>query len=528
MSGWYFHTNVMLALAWIAFTLLMKLERDFSLSQDAKVALGRVTLVAALVATCIAAMLPTPRPFDTTASLWPKVVSGSQSPSDADDSNAASVQLQTKNKALNIDLTMLSWMLVGIALLLRLGKLGRDGLKLRRLMAETLLWRRQGQLEIRLTDSVAVPFSLRGLRRAYVVIPTEMAANSIDMRMALGHEGHHHRQGDATWTLALELLTVLFPINPFALLWRRSLSHLQEFACDEALIGRGRFASQAYGHCLIRVTEAALSRRPRLIGTVSMTTERTNSGHTQHLLRRRILMLERYTRAAHTSRRVIVGLGIVASALSVTVAYAAKGVRARQALSIAEVQQLVDGMTVSPEFPVVVNQLVVDRLNVVITDAENCAKTRAAFARMASLQGDIGDAITQYGHPVELLAVPLIESMYRNLPPSASHNSAGIWQFIPQTARNYGLVVSEPVDQRLDIPLETDAAMRLFSANRARFQDWLLALAAYNQGEDAVQSAIQANGTRDAWRLVEAGALNNYITLATAAVILIGNPTLVD
>ncbi|HUR48018.1 MAG TPA: transglycosylase SLT domain-containing protein, partial [Acidimicrobiales bacterium] len=120
-------------------------------------------------------------------------------------------------------------------------------------------------------------------------------------------------------------------------------------------------------------------------------------------------------------------------------------------------------------------------------------------------------------------------SMYQNLPPNArAPHSAGMWQFIPQTARNYGLVVTDAVDQRLDVPLETDAAMRYLGSNRLRFQDWLLALAAYNQGEGVVQWAIGKGGTSDAWSLVEAGYLNDYIVQVTAGAILIGNPDLLD
>jgi membrane-bound lytic murein transglycosylase D len=147
---------------------------------------------------------------------------------------------------------------------------------------------------------------------------------------------------------------------------------------------------------------------------------------------------------------------------------------------------------------------------------------------MATVRGDVERALAGYGLPKELLAVPLVESGYKNLPPEVNRvRAAGMWQFMADTARRYRLVVDETVDQRMDVTLATDAALRLLSADRLRFQDWLLSLAAYNQGEEVVQGAINRAGTRDAWRLIEAGELNDYVTLVTAGAIVIAYPDLV-
>jgi len=83
-------------------------------------------------------------------------------------------------------------------------------------------------------------------------------------------------------------------------------------------------------------------------------------------------------------------------------------------------------------------------------------------------------------------------------------------------------------DDRLDEVVETDAAMRLLSDLYDEFGDWPLALAGYNQGAGRVRRAIAEQGTRDAWELIESGALNRYAALVMAAAIVIEEPALVD
>ena len=135
-------------------------------------------------------------------------------------------------------------------------------------------------------------------------------------------------------------------------------------------------------------------------------------------------------------------------------------------------------------------------------------------------------ALAAAGIPPELAAIPLIESGYESfsthdLPEDASMApgccGAGLWMFIPSTARNYGLRVDRQVDERLDVDKETAAAVRLLTDLHARYGDWALAVAAYNMGDKAVDAAIAEGGTRDAWALVDQGRLNDYLPLVTAA-----------
>jgi membrane-bound lytic murein transglycosylase D len=103
------------------------------------------------------------------------------------------------------------------------------------------------------------------------------------------------------------------------------------------------------------------------------------------------------------------------------------------------------------------------------------------------------DEIDRRGLPMDLAMVPMVESAFEPTAVSPKQ-AAGIWQFIPGTATENGLRLIDGYDGRYDIYASTKAALKYLSHLQGLFGgDWLLALAAYNAGEGAVQRAIQAN-----------------------------------
>lgn len=74
--------------------------------------------------------------------------------------------------------------------------------------------------------------------------------------------------------------------------------------------------------------------------------------------------------------------------------------------------------------------------------------------------------------------------------------AAGLWQLMPATARHYGLRINATVDERLEPVRATAAAAALLDDMYKIFDDWLLALAAYNCGPGRVQYAIRESGSR--------------------------------
>jgi len=95
--------------------------------------------------------------------------------------------------------------------------------------------------------------------------------------------------------------------------------------------------------------------------------------------------------------------------------------------------------------------------------------------------------------PVELALLPIVESAY--LPYGVSHmKAAGLWQFMPISAKRFGIVQNEWYDGRRDIVESTRAALDYFEFFHRSFdQDWLNAVAAFNSGEGRVGRAIKKN-----------------------------------
>jgi membrane-bound lytic murein transglycosylase D len=93
--------------------------------------------------------------------------------------------------------------------------------------------------------------------------------------------------------------------------------------------------------------------------------------------------------------------------------------------------------------------------------------------------------VQKHGLPEELALLPAIESAFNPFAVSRA-GAAGLWQFIPSTARRYGLRVDGEIDERFDVIKSTEAAAMYLKDLYQTFKNWELALAAYNCGESCV------------------------------------------
>ena len=110
------------------------------------------------------------------------------------------------------------------------------------------------------------------------------------------------------------------------------------------------------------------------------------------------------------------------------------------------------------------------------------------------------EKLKQYGVPQDLKYLSVVESALN--PKAVSRVGAtGLWQFMPSTGGEYGLKTSSAVEDRSNPVKSTDAAARHLRDLYKQFDDWALALAAYNSGAGRVRAAIKRSGSRNFWKL---------------------------
>lgn len=150
---------------------------------------------------------------------------------------------------------------------------------------------------------------------------------------------------------------------------------------------------------------------------------------------------------------------------------------------------------------------------------------KQAVARLESVRPALEEILESEGVPKSLVAVVLVESAAQPFALSPKE-ARGLWQFIPATARRYGLQVAPGKDERVHLYHATRAAARYLRDLYAQFGDWQLALAAYNVGEQAVANAVARSRVRtftdlSARRLLPAET-RNYVPAVLAAMKLLG------
>lgn len=202
-------------------------------------------------------------------------------------------------------------------------RFAREYRKLARLLSSAHPLRRVGKTAIVVSEAVGVPFSarLKGIR--WVAIPARMVLVPGDFRLAIRHELQHHRRGDTAWAMAIDFMLCFFFPNPMLRLWKKEIDELQEFSCDEALLGRKGISSHDYGSCLLRVAETALRFRETHIGTLCMAATPRNPVYFKSFLGRRIEMF-RVAKDFRPRRWVGATVGVLAVSTAVTLAFGAE------------------------------------------------------------------------------------------------------------------------------------------------------------------------------------------------------------
>lgn len=151
-----------------------------------------------------------------------------------------------------------------------------------------------------------------------------------------------------------------------------------------------------------------------------------------------------------------------------------------------------------------------------------------SFARSELYLYHIVTELESRGMPLEIALLPIVESAFE--PYAYSRASAsGLWQFIPDTGSRFGLKQDWWYDGRRDVVESTRAALDYLQALHDEFNgDWLLAIAAYNCGEAAIERAVEINQTAgkpiDFWSLKLPKETRAYVPKLLAMKRLVGDP----
>ncbi len=188
-----------------------------------------------------------------------------------------------------------------------------------------------------------------------------------------------------------------------------------------------------------------------------------------------------------------------------------------------------DVQPVSPaasSYPLVMNDMVESFIDLFRSEQKRDIIERW-LSRSGKYLGMIKEVFREKGLPEELAYTAMIESGFNPLAVSRA-GAKGLWQFMEETARRYGLTVNRWVDERLDPAKSTIAAAHYLKDLFGIFGSWSLAQAAYNAGELKVARALAVTKSPDFWGLTRSRYLKDetkqFVPQIVAATLIANDP----
>ena len=173
------------------------------------------------------------------------------------------------------------------------------------------------------------------------------------------------------------------------------------------------------------------------------------------------------------------------------------------------VDRLTDGKDMSwlgkldlPDLPIRWDARVVKYLEFFKDDPRGRATLNTWLRRSGRYRESIRKTFRKKGLPEDLVWLAMIESGFEPIARSPV-GAMGLWQFMPETGKIYGLSQDRWSDQRLSFAASTEAAADFLADLHRRFGSWDLAMAGYNMGYGGVLSAVRRYNTNDYWALAK-------------------------
>ena len=131
--------------------------------------------------------------------------------------------------------------------------------------------------------------------------------------------------------------------------------------------------------------------------------------------------------------------------------------------------------------------------------------------------------LKECGVPDDLKYLMVIES---NLSPLArsSVGAAGMWQFMQETGRKYGLEVNANIDERYNIEKATRAACAYLKESYEMYGDWMTVAASYNAGQNGISRRLEQQGVSNAMDLWLVEETSRYMFRILTAKTVLENP----
>ena len=130
--------------------------------------------------------------------------------------------------------------------------------------------------------------------------------------------------------------------------------------------------------------------------------------------------------------------------------------------------------------------------------------------------------LEKYGIPSDFKYMPLVESGFKS--GTSPKGAKGYWQFMPNTARDFGLKINATVDERQDIEKSTIAAAKYLKSLYREFGSWTLVAAAYNIGEGGLKKQMRHQKQDNYFKIKFNRETASYVYKLIAVKEIIENP----
>jgi hypothetical protein len=150
------------------------------------------------------------------------------------------------------------------------------------------------------------------------------------------------------------------------------------------------------------------------------------------------------------------------------------------------------------------------------------SSTTLIFKRASRAFPVIEPILKKYGVPDDFKYLAVIESGLVNAVSPAG--ARGVWQFMPETAKEKGMEVNDFVDERYDLEKSTEAACRYLLEAKNKFGNWTLAAASYNGGMFGINRQLENQQVTDYYDVLLTEETSRYVFRILALKEIMQNP----